>query len=64
MKQKNTNKTQLWLSFLTVDQCKKAKKFETHHRPSTHVLGATTPDPYPNATIQVEELSYILNYQT
>ena len=32
--------------------------------PSTHVLSTATPDPNPNATIQVEELSYILSYQT
>ncbi len=32
--------------------------------PSTHVLGATTPDPNPNATIQVEELGYISSSQT
>jgi hypothetical protein len=38
--------------------------FETGHGPSTHVLGATTPEPNPNATTQVEELSYILSYQT
>ncbi len=60
---KNTNKTQLLPCFLMVDRCKKAKQFETRQGPPTHVLGATTPDPNPNTTIQVEELSYILSYQ-
>ncbi len=57
--QKYTNKTQLLPSFLTVDRRKKA-----HHRPSTHILGTTAPDPNPNATIQVEDGSCILSYQT
>ena len=61
---KNTNKTQLFPSFLTVDQHNKAKQFQVHQGPSTHVLGATSPDPNPYANIQVEELSYILSYQT
>ncbi len=64
MRQKNTNKTQLLPSFLTVDQCKKKlNNFKIRQGPSTRVLGATSPDPNPNATIQVEELSYILSYQ-
>jgi hypothetical protein len=61
---KNTNKTQLLPSFLTVDQRKKLNNFKTRHGPSSHILGRTTPDPNPNATIQVEELSYILSYET
>jgi hypothetical protein len=63
MKQKNTNKTQLLPSFVTVDRRKKLNNFKTRQGPSTHLLGVTSPDPNPNATIQVEELSYILNYQ-
>ncbi len=61
---KNTNKTQLLPSFLMVDRQKKVNIFKTRHGRSTHVLGATTPDPTPNATILVEELRYILSYQT
>jgi hypothetical protein len=61
---KNTNKTQLLPSFLTVDRCQKAIHFQTRQGPSIHVLGTTSPDPNPYATIQVEELSYILRYQT
>ncbi len=61
---KNTNKTQLLPSFLTIDQRKKLNNFKIRQGPSTQVLGATTPDPNPNATIQVEEISYILSYQT
>ncbi len=41
---------------------KKLSNLKTRQGPSTHVLGTTSPDPNPCATIQVEELSYILNY--
>ena len=61
---KNTNKTQLLPSFLTVDRRKKLNNFKTRHEPSTYVLVTTIPDPNPNATIPVEDISYILSYQT
>jgi hypothetical protein len=60
---KNTNKTPFLPNFLMVNRHKKLNNFETRHRPSTHVLGATTPDPNPYATIKIGELSYILSYQ-
>jgi hypothetical protein len=61
---KNTNKTQLLPSFLTVDRRKKAKHFLDLMQASTHVIDAANPNPYPNTTVRVEELSYILSYQT
>jgi hypothetical protein len=63
-KNKNTNKTQLLPSVLMVDQCKKLSNLETRQEPSTHILGKTSHDPNPYAISQVEELSYILSYQT
>jgi hypothetical protein len=61
---KNPTKTQLLPSFLTVDWRKKANNFKTQQGTSTHVLGATIPDPNPIITIPVEDISYILSYQT
>jgi hypothetical protein len=61
---KNTNKTQLLPSFHMVDRRKKSINLKTHQGPSTHVLSATSPDPNPYATSQVEVISYILSYQT
>jgi hypothetical protein len=63
-KKKNTNKTQLLPGFLMVDQRKKAIDLKTLQGPSTHVLCTASPDPNPYAISQVEELSYILSYQT
>ncbi len=60
---KNTNKTQLLPSVLTVDRQKKLNNFKPRQGPSTHVLGMAIPDPNPNATILVEDISYILSYQ-
>ena len=53
---KNTNKTQLLPSFLTVDQRKKA--IESRDPPGTLY---SCPRSY--STVRVEELSYILSYQ-
>jgi hypothetical protein len=62
---KNTTKTQLLPSFLTVDQCKKKlSNLKTHRGPSTHILGATNLNPIPYATSQAEEFNYILSYKT
>jgi hypothetical protein len=58
---KHTTKTQLLPSFLTVDQHKKAINSQDPKVPSTHVFGATSPNPNPYATSQVEELSYIFD---
>jgi hypothetical protein len=44
-------------------KAKKLSNIKTPQGPSTHILGATSPDPNPYATSQVEELSYILSYQ-
>ena len=63
-KRKNTTKTQLLPSFLMVDQCKKDIKSQDPPGHSTHVLGFTGFNPNPYATIQVEELNYILTYLT
>jgi hypothetical protein len=43
---------------------KKLSNLETHQGPSTQVLDVTSPIPNPYTTSQVEELSYILSYQT
>jgi hypothetical protein len=61
---KNTNKTQLLAIILTVAGEKKISNLETRQGPSAHVLGATSPDPNPYGTSQVEDISYILGYQT
>ncbi len=63
-KKKNTTKTHVLPSVLTVDQRKKLSNLKTCREPSTQVLGATSHDPNPYATSQVEELSYNLSYQT
>ncbi len=63
-KEKNNNKTQLLASILTVAQEKKLSNLETHWGPSTHILGATSHDANSYATSQVEDISYILSYQT
>ncbi len=64
MKQKNTDKTQLLSSFLTVDERKKKlNSFGTQNRPSTHIINATICLEMWSITIRVEELSYILSYQ-
>ncbi len=61
---KYANKTQLLPSFLTVDRRKKAKQFQDSLRTpySRPWRNYPTPDSKPNATIQVEEMSYILSY--
>ncbi len=61
---KKNNKTQLLPSFLTVDRRKKDIESWDLSRPYTHVLGATSLDPNHYTTSQVEELSYILSYET
>ncbi len=61
---KNTNKTQLLASVLIVAQGKKLLNLKTRQGPSTHVLGAISHDTNPYVTSQVEELTYILSYQT
>ncbi len=63
-KKKNTKKTQLLASILTVAGQKKLSNIKTHQGLSTHILGVTSPDPNPYATSQVEYISYILSYQT
>ena len=63
-KKKNTNKTQLLASVLTIAQGKKALKYQDRRGPSTHVLVATSHNANPYTTSQVEDLSYILSYQT
>ena len=60
---KTLTKHNLYLAFSWYTDAKKRNNFKTRHGPSTHVLGTTIPDPNPNATIQVEVLSYILSYQ-
>jgi hypothetical protein len=57
-------KTQLLPSFLTVDDAKKLNNFGTQNGPSTHVIDATSCVEMWSTTIQAEELSYILSYQT
>ncbi len=61
---KNTNKTQLLPSIRIVDQQKKLSYIKTCQGPSTYVFGVTSLDSNPCTTSQVEDLSYILNYQT
>jgi hypothetical protein len=56
---KKTNKTQFLPIFCTVDLQKKLNNFETHRGPFTHVLGATSLNPNPYATCQIEAFSYI-----
>ncbi len=63
MKQKNTNKTQLLPSLLMVDWRKKANQFQDPSRTLYSCPWRNYPDPNPNATIHVEEISYILSYQ-
>ncbi len=47
-----------------VDPRKKAKKIETQNGPSTYLIDVTSCVQMWNNTIQAEELSYILSYQT
>jgi hypothetical protein len=63
-RKKNTDKTQLLASVLTVAQCKKLSDLETHRGLSTHLLGTTSHDANPYTTSQVEDIGYILSYQT
>ena len=64
MKPKNTNKTQLLPSFLMVDDTEKLNNFGTQNGPSTHIINARSCVEMWSTTIQAEELSYILSYQT
>ncbi len=57
-------KHNLYLAFARQTDAKKLLNLKTRQGPSTHILGATSPDPNPYTTSQVEELSYILSYQT
>jgi hypothetical protein len=58
---KNTTKTQLLPS--TTDRQKKAIKYQDPSGTLYYVLSATSPDPNPYATSQVEAFSYVLSYQ-
>ncbi len=61
---KTLTKHNFYLAFSRLTNAKKLSNLETCQGPSTHVLGATSPNPNPYATSQDEELSYILSYQT
>jgi hypothetical protein len=62
-KKKTPAKHNFYLAFSWKTNIKKLSDLETHQRPSTHVLGATSPGPNPYATSQVEELSYICKWK-
>ncbi len=64
-KRKLLTKHNFYLAFARQTDAKKLLNLKTRQGPSTHILGATSsPDPNPYTTSQVEELSYILSYQT